>query len=1106
MTGKQKEKKTQRKSPSDKPVNQTLRRQNSLKEALSFYVGINEQGVIQFVSPTIARVLGYQPENLTGKALTDFVHPDDLPVMSLLLDYSNKQSHQIQTAVFRLMGGDGKWHQFESCFEKLQKNPGSTQVIASIAENVERQPNEDELIQNAEFYRIITENMKDTIWLMDMDLRTIFISPSVSHLRGYTLKEMQQLPLEQQLTPSSLALVIQAVADEYTPENLARKDHAISHTLELEFYRKDGTTFWSENTFTLIRDIKGDPVGILCAGHDISQSKLAESAVRESEEKYRTLFENIPDGMYRATPEGKILVANQALVRMLGYQSEAELVASAFAQDTFVPAEERQTWREKLKRYGFLRNYELTLERKDGTKLYVLDNVHVTRDKRGKTLYYEGTLTDVTELKQRERELEAIVNVSSALRSAQTRNEMLPVILDQAAKLLNATDSLIWLVDPASGELVCEYALGQAAKMIGVHMSSDTGVVARIVSSGAPYLNIESAPDLQLKMQEQRRELFHSVAGVPLVAYDHVLGALVINSINMLTPEDLRLLSVIADIAANAINRTTLHEQTVHRSEQLVNVNTFGRSFAETLEVPEVFNRLHHAIEQLWPEVNAIRLLEFDSDLKLINSVFVAEDGKELPGSSLPPTTLDPKGEDALSQAILTQKPIFTSRLSRQLDLAKTGRIDPTPQSVLSVPMLTRGNVIGSIQVESRGRNRFTQEDAGFMSVLANTAAVAIENANLFNETKQRLEQVQALHEIESTINSNLDLQVIFNVVLSQTLTLLQTDAASVYILRPQTNMLELVASKGLPFYKTEHHHLRVNESLAGRAVIERRTIRIPDLEKSAFQDLVPKTYVAERFISYYAVPLIAKGQVKGVLELFYHVLFIPQLEWEGFLDTLTAQMATAIDNITLFESLQRSNMELALAYDTTLEGWLRAMDLRDKETEGHTTRVTEMTVQLARMMGFGENELVHVRRGAMLHDIGKIGIPDSILLKPGPLTAEERKQIEKHPQFAYDLLYPITYLRPVLDIPYCHHERWDGSGYPRHLKGEAIPLTARIFAVVDVWDALTSDRPYRRAWSEEKALKYIQEQSGKQFDPPIVEAFLKFLKETHPQALSKAE
>ena len=168
--------------------------------------------------------------------------------------------------------------------------------------------------------------------------------------------------------------------------------------------------------------------------------------------------------MYRATPEGKILVANQTLVRMLGYQSEAELVASSFAQDTFVPAEERQTWREKLKRYGFLRNYELTLERKDGTKLYVLDNVHVTRDKRGKTLYYEGTLTDITELKQRKRELEAIVNVSSALRSAQTRNEMLPVILDQATKLLNATDSLNLAGGPCQRRAGMRIRLGTGGK------------------------------------------------------------------------------------------------------------------------------------------------------------------------------------------------------------------------------------------------------------------------------------------------------------------------------------------------------------------------------------------------------------------------------------------------------------------------------------------------------------------------------------------------------------------------------------------------------------------------------------------------------------------
>jgi len=180
------------------------------------------------------------------------------------------------------------------------------------------------------------------------------------------------------------------------------------------------------------------------------------------------------------------------------------------------------------------------------------------------------------------------------------------------------------------------------------------------------------------------------------------------------------------------------------------------------------------------------------------------------------------------------------------------------------------------------------------------------------------------------------------------------------------------------------------------------------------------------------------------------------------------------------------------LAYDTTLVGWSHAMDLRDKETEGHTQRVTEKSVRLAREIGFTEDELVHVRRGALLHDIGKIGIPDSILLKPGPLTDEEWIQMRKHPQYAYDLLWPIVYLRPALDIPYYHHEKWDGTGYPNGLKGEQIPLSARLFAVIDVWDALRSDRPYRPALPEVEVLEYITQQGGKHFDPQVVECFLR--------------
>ena len=190
--------------------------------------------------------------------------------------------------------------------------------------------------------------------------------------------------------------------------------------------------------------------------------------------------------------------------------------------------------------------------------------------------------------------------------------------------------------------------------------------------------------------------------------------------------------------------------------------------------------------------------------------------------------------------------------------------------------------------------------------------------------------------------------------------------------------------------------------------------------------------------------------------------------------------------------NLEQAHEKLLSAYDATIEGWSHAMDLRDKETEGHTLRVTKLSEQLGTIMGVEAEDLVYMRRGALLHDIGKLGVPDSILLKPAKLTDEEWTIMRQHPQYAYDMIQPIEYLRPALDIPLCHHEKWDGSGYPRGLKGEEIPLVARIFAVVDVWDALISDRPYRPAWDKEKALTYIKEQSGKHFDPYVVENFLK--------------
>ncbi|HEX2981373.1 MAG TPA: HD domain-containing phosphohydrolase [Anaerolineaceae bacterium] len=361
----------------------------------------------------------------------------------------------------------------------------------------------------------------------------------------------------------------------------------------------------------------------------------------------------------------------------------------------------------------------------------------------------------------------------------------------------------------------------------------------------------------------------------------------------------------------------------------------------------------------------------------------------------------------------------------------------------------------------------------------------------------RRLQFTEALTEIDRAIMSSMDLRVTLQVALEQIRSQLHVDAADVLQLETFTHMLKYVSGTGFLTAVIQQTAVRLGEGFAGRSALERRMLNVPAVtlddhpsRKSMIGD--------ESFLHYVVVPLIAKGEVKGVLELFHRERLNPSEEWMSFLNTLAGQIAIAIDNAELFKKIQQSSMELILAYDTTLEGWSQALDLRDRETEGHTQRVTEMTINLARSIGVSSSDLVHIRRGALLHDIGKMGIPDNILHKPGPLDEREWEFMRQHPVYAYDLLSPISYLRPALEIPYCHHEKWDASGYPRGLRAEEIPLSARIFAVVDVWDALTNDRPYRKAWSESKALQHIKDQSGSHFDPEVVDAFLQLIQQIH--------
>ena len=356
---------------------------------------------------------------------------------------------------------------------------------------------------------------------------------------------------------------------------------------------------------------------------------------------------------------------------------------------------------------------------------------------------------------------------------------------------------------------------------------------------------------------------------------------------------------------------------------------------------------------------------------------------------------------------------------------------------------------------------------------------------------QRQLEHITALSAIDRIVAANFDLNLSLSEILTHVTMELGMDAADILIFNPSLQMLEFGVECGFRNKTNKKAQVRLGESYAGRVALERQLIEIRDLKAEPDTPFLRASIKEEEFICYIGVPLIAKGQVKGVLEVFHRTAFEPDTEWLDFFETLAGQTAIAIENAALFQSLQRSNSELTMAYDATIEGWSHALDLRDKETEWHTQRVTEMAVRLGRVFGLSEAELVQVRWGALLHDIGKMGVSDNVLHKPGPLTIEERAVMMHHPTIAYEMLAPIRYLRQALDIPRYHHEKWDGSGYPDGLKGTQIPLFARIFAVVDVWDALSSNRPYRSAWTEDMVREHIRTLAGHHFDPQVVDVFL---------------
>jgi HD-GYP domain-containing protein (c-di-GMP phosphodiesterase class II) len=710
-------------------------------------------------------------------------------------------------------------------------------------------------------------------------------------------------------------------------------------------------------------------------------------------------------------------------------------------------------------------------------------------------LHTEVELERLLVAEREQRQLaESLGRMGQALNATLDLTTLLDLICEESISLFEVEVALVWLVE--GEELVGFSGYGPVRDdFIGLRLplSDQVTLGPKVIREQQPYYvnNAEESslvnPDLITRFQVK------AILGVPLIKGERAVGALmIISTQNPLRFElkDVPAALMLGTQAAIAIDNAQLFRDAEQRALELSTMLVAARAASSTLDLEPILVLIAEQMVKALG-VDGCTLSRWDKDLDAVvtwvetrqNDLLIVDE----PGEIYPLTRYP-----VIRRVLEKEAPVVIQVDDPQADRAEVMVMQERGQScLLMLPMRVGEQVIGLVRLGDATQGRtFSPADIRLCQALANQAAIAIKNVNLFEETQRRVERLAALRTIDNTITASLDLRVTLAVLLEQVTNTLGVAAAAVLQLNPRTQRLERTARRGFFTGHLGSSHIRLGEGYAGRAALERRLISFPNLAEADGEELTRSNLPEKAFDAYFAVPLLAKGQVKGVLEVFHDSPLQPDYEWREFLETLAGQAAIAIDNAALFEELQRSNTELTLAYDTTLEGWARALELRDKETVGHSQRVTEMTLHIARTLNIRDKDLVHIYRGALLHDIGKMGIPDSILLKPGPLTEEEWEVMRRHPTYAYEMLSPIAYLRPALEIPYCHHERWNGLGYPRGLRGEGIPLSARIFAVVDVWDALCSDRPYRAAWEIEKVLEYIRAQSGELFDPRVVEIF----------------
>lgn len=1006
-------------------------------------------------------------------------------------------------------------------------------ALHEVDERQERQKAVESLRESERHYRQLIETAQEGVWVIDVNNHTTFVNKRLADMLGYPMEDMIGKSIYDFEDEEGKAI---------SSKNIERRRQGVKEQVESKFIRKDGTVLWALMETSALRDSDQKYTGALAMLTDITERKRAEQQVRQRAEEFAALYETATDLMTQTDLTSVLQTVVQRAMTLLGAPGGALLLYDAARHDLEIVVSQgaalepgtrikmgegiagrvaatRQpmivndysNWAERpseLPDFGLRASIQVPMVYQ-GELIGVLalgeinaEHVFSESDLNLLSLFasqaagavHSARLLEQTQ--QRANLLASVYDAGLALNSVLEPRAQLEFLFKIAIRALHAERAEFFHYEPASNELRFELGIGHPpetlARLTGlVLQGEDEDDIAGWVSK---YRVPLSVPDVSI----DSRWHGHSDAGIHAgiwVAVEHedkLLGVLGVLSerLHAFTPMDERMLVLFANQAAVAMENARLFEETTRRAAQLSTLNGIGRAISTLQNIDAV-------LEVIYQQVQHSLLLDtfyvslYDSETNQLSYPLLYDSGERFQES---PTPMH-EGTN-LSRVIQTSTPLLLNRTTEELTadpqpLYALGEETKKSASLLYAPLQVGTRVIGVMSAQSYILNAYNDEHLALLSGIANQAAIAIENARLFDQTRRQVERLGALRAIDMAISGSVDLRVTLNIFLEQVVKQLEVDAASVLLFNPYLNTLEYAAGRGFRTRAIERLTLRLGQGFAGEAALHQKLVFFPNLSARENESPRLSQLKAEAFEAYVIVPLITKGNVTGILEIFHRAPLNLAPEWLDFLEALGGQAAIAIDNALLFKNLQRSNADLSLAYDATIEGWSKALDLRDKETEGHTQRVTEMTLRLARSMQVREEELVHIRRGALLHDIGKMGVPDHILLKPGPLTEEEWVIMRQHPTLAFEMLSFITYLQPALSIPYCHHEKWDGTGYPRGLIGEQIPQAARIFAVADVWDALRSDRPYRKGWTEEKVRHHIQEQSGKHFDPQIVDVFL---------------